>query len=192
MAWDEQAYIDRVPVLGLSGVEDSLAYKVHEIEKHFHSRERWFGKSADQSGTDWNAPASGTGMPTLFRAISGNSDYGGDANDEAKVIGLGDSSISGKAMFDIHRIAISACSITTVFILRVIFGTGTMAAAITAGQYSEVMLRRNPGGGENHIMPIDLQIRRLTWGIDQVWIQMKSGTDNATVDFYVGLHEYAG
>ena len=31
--------IDTVAVDGLSGVSNSLAYKVHEIEKHFHNSE---------------------------------------------------------------------------------------------------------------------------------------------------------
>jgi len=35
--------IDDAAVKGLLGTNNSLAYKVHEIEKHFHNWERWFG-----------------------------------------------------------------------------------------------------------------------------------------------------
>jgi len=38
--------IDGAAVSGLAGVADSLAYKVHEIEKHFHSAEEVYGLSA--------------------------------------------------------------------------------------------------------------------------------------------------
>ena len=38
--------IDGDAVDGLSGVADSLAYKVHELEKHVHNREYWYGKDS--------------------------------------------------------------------------------------------------------------------------------------------------
>ena len=53
MAYDaETAKIDSLATNGLNGVNNSLAYRVHEIENHFHSVERWVGISADQSGDD--------------------------------------------------------------------------------------------------------------------------------------------
>ena len=188
----ESVKIDKLATDGLAGVHNSLAYRVHEIEKHLHSPERWFGKSADQSGTNWAKMVSATGMPTLYRAISGDGFFGADTNDEAKLIGLGDSAQSGMVKFDLHRIAISAASSTTVYVIRIVWGTGTMADAITAEQFSTIVVRRNPGGGENHIMPVFIQMPRLTWGTDKVWLQCKNVTDNATFDFFIGLHEYPG
>lgn len=38
--------IDNRAVDGLLGVNNSLAYKVHEIEKHFHNQEKWCGVAA--------------------------------------------------------------------------------------------------------------------------------------------------
>jgi hypothetical protein len=38
--------LDAKPVLGLLGVSDSLAYKVHEIEKHLHTGMQSFGATA--------------------------------------------------------------------------------------------------------------------------------------------------
>jgi len=51
--------IDAEATLGLTGVLDSLAYRVHEIERHLHSSASWFGvantptatKKADRIGT---------------------------------------------------------------------------------------------------------------------------------------------
>lgn len=38
--------------------------------------------------------------------------------------------------------------------------------------------------------PIEVMMPRVTCAVDQVWVQFWSETDNATFDFYVGLHEY--
>lgn len=71
--------------------------EVVEIERHLHNRERWFGISGDQSGNDWAVEA---GL-NAFRAISGNGDFGSDANDEAKVLGTADTpAISGRTKHD--------------------------------------------------------------------------------------------
>lgn len=44
--------IDSLAVNGLLGTRNRLAYKVHEIEKHLHGREYWFGKSAGDTYLD--------------------------------------------------------------------------------------------------------------------------------------------
>lgn len=43
---------DAITTLGLLGTSNSLAYRVHELERHFHGYERWYGKSADKSGVN--------------------------------------------------------------------------------------------------------------------------------------------
>ena len=191
---NDKCYVDKIDDLavnGLSGIRNSLAYKVEELEKHFHSRERWFGISADQAGADWNESVSDASMPDIFTAISGNDTYGADANDEAKVIGTGDTcGITGMTKFDLHRIVIIDASATTFYILRIVYGSDTLANNITAGQYSEVVFQRNTGAGEAHGTPLAIQMPRLTWGTDKVWIQAKNTTDNADVDFFFGLHCY--
>jgi len=151
-------------------------------EEHVHNRERWFGKSGDQSGNDWAVPA---GL-TFFRAISGSADFGGDANDEALVLGTADTpAISGKTTFDLHRIMVEASSVATPWVLRVIYGSGTFSAMEALGQYSDVMITEAKKGG-----PVELIMPRATCGTDKVWVRAKNATDNATIDFFVGSHEY--
>ncbi len=65
--------IDNQAVDGLSGVSNSMAYKVHEIEKHFHNHERWFGKLGSQTATAWADEDS----LVMYRAISGNNEING-------------------------------------------------------------------------------------------------------------------
>ncbi len=180
--------IDSFATEGLAGTSNSLAYRVHEIEKHFHSREIWRGKLGVQTATDW---ADDTLSP--YQAISGNNAYGADANDEAQVLGTADTPInSGYVKYDLHRLLIITASSTTVYKLRIVYGSGTMADAITANQFSEIMVKYDPalfGGGG---VPSEIMMPRRTCGTDKLWIQAWNATNNATIDFLVGIHEYSG
>lgn len=181
--------IDRVAVSGLSGTEDSLGYKIAELEKHFHNIERWFGKKTVQTATDW---ADNTLTP--FVAISGLNTYGQDVNDEALVLGTDDTpNIIGKIKYDPYRIYVSDLSSNTAYKLRLVWGSGTMADAITAGQFSEVVIATNLStGNKSGGSPIDFRCPRLRCGVDKVWMQAWNATDNATCSFFIGIHEYDG
>ena len=187
----EHEKIDNLPVRGLSGATNSLAYKVHEIEKHFHNKSRWFGISADQSGVNpWATSVSTAGMPTVFLATSGNATYGADASDEAQVWGLYDT-MGTDTKLDIHEIFVTAASQTSIFYLRVVYGSGTMAAAITAGQYSEFPVIANAAVGGSISIIIPILMPRITIGTDKIWVQAKNTTDNATISFLIGGHSYS-
>lgn len=187
-AKEELSKIDSLVTNGLTGVSNSLAYRVHEIERHFHGRERWFGKSADQSGTDWAAD-----NLTPFRAISGTNAYGSDANDEALVLGTSDTpAIAGNVRFDLHRIMMVNASSQTTYKLRLVYGSGTMADAITAGQYSEIVILADPSAQQVPHEVIEIMMPRGYCGVTKVWIQAWNATNNAWIDFLVGLHEYEG
>jgi hypothetical protein len=181
--------IDNKATDGLLGVSNSLAYRVHEIERHFHGRERWFGKLAVQTATDW---ADNT-IATPYRCISGNNDYGGDANDEALVVGTADTpAITGNTRFDLHRVLVVDSSSTTVWKLQLVYGTGTMADAITAGQFSTFMVRVDAAAGQLPNVPCEVMLPRGTCGSTKVWLRGWNATNNATLDFFVGWHEYEG
>ena len=180
--------IDDAATDGLTGTSNSLAYRVEEIEKHPHGRERWFGKLAVQTATNW---ADNTLSP--YRAISGNNVYGADANDEALVLGTDDTpAIAGNVRYDLHRIMMVAASSSTVYKLRFVYGAGTMADAIAAGQYSEVVIMSDPAAAQVPHEIADVMMPRGTCGVTQIWVQAWNATDNAMIDFLIGLHEYAG
>ena len=170
-----------------SALYDSASHS-HWTENHIHSLERWFGKSADQSGNNWGAVE---GL-TLFRAISGDGAFGTDANDEAKVLGSTDTPvIVGKTRYDPHRMLVYDSSVTTPWVLRIIYGTGTMADAETALQYTDIMVvvSAAPGaGGDSSVF--EIRMPKLAVGT-QLWAKAKNATNNATIDFYIGIHEYA-
>ena len=161
--------------------------EVEILEQHVHNHERWFGKSADQTGNNWGTKAT----LTPYRAISGLGVFGADANDEALVLGSADTpAVAGASTYDLHRILVIDQDDTSVYVIRVIWGTGTMADAEAAEQYADVMaitditLNNLAGGG-----PVDLIMTRVNVGT-KVWIRIKNATNNVYLDFFVGLHEY--
>lgn len=184
--------IDGAAVSGLTGTANSLAYKVHEIERHFHGRERWFGKLAVQTATDW----ADNNIVTPYRCISGANAYGVDANDEALVVGTADTPaivvVPAMVRYDLHRIFIVASSSETVWKLQLIYGTGTMADAIAASQFSTFMLKVDAAAASSPALPMDVMMPRGTCGSTKVWMRGWNATNNATIDFYVGWHEYEG
>jgi len=181
--------IDGVATSGLLGVSNSLAYRVHEAERHFHGRERWYGiVTGSQSATDW---AGNTLTP--YRAISGLGAYGTDANDEALILGTADTpTMSGNVKFDLHRIFIVASSSETTWKVQLIYGTGTMAEAIAADQFSTFMLKVDSAAASSPALPVDVMMPRGTCGVTKVWARGWNASNNATIDFFVGLHEYEG
>jgi len=169
-----------------SDTGDLLEYGEH-IEGHFHHKSRTFGISADQSGDNWATED----RLVPFVAISGNGDYGSDPDDEAKIFGTDDTPfISGQTTFDPGEIIVTNVSNDNVFIIRMIWGTGTMAAAISAGQYSTKPAKfdsTNPQLTANTV--VNLSTPRLAVGT-KVWVQTLNGTDNATINFLVDAHGY--
>lgn len=171
---------------GLLGITDSLAYRVHETERHLHSYERWFENASVPSGEVHVADRLGTGAGA-FQADAGNDDWGS----WLQILGSSDTpEISGSTHFDLHRISFVAQERNnTIYLAQVAFGASG-AAALTAETYTEFPIKT--GGGNSVIVPTSLQTRRITAGT-KAWLRLKSpGNDTGTLDFFFGLHEYEG
>lgn len=161
---------------------EKIGDEVYETEHHLHNRERWFGKKGTPTGTDWGDQAS----LTPYRVISGNDDFGQDAGDEAELLGVDDTpAITGMTLFDAHRVMIEASSNANSWVLRLVYGTGTMADAETAGQYTDFMVTEARKGA-----PVEVISERGTAGATKCWLRGKNATNNATLDFFIGIHEY--
>lgn len=178
--------IDQAVVDGLTGTENSLAYKVHAVENHHHSRERWWGALAGP--TETNAIEANVTRP--FAATSGNDTWGaaipilGTADDPTDGIGI---------QFDLHRLFITDLdNETDAWRLRIIQGTGTSAAAISAGQWTEVMLQSNavPGNRAGGT-PVEIQTNRQDVGI-RCWAQVWNDSVGEVLSFFYGVHGYVG
>jgi len=161
---------------------DNINNEINIIKNHFINRELWYGKLAVQTATDWADEFA----ITPYQAISGINDFGSDADDEAKIIGVDDMPIfAGQTHFKIFRITIVSSSRTpppvSPYCLRFVWGTGTMADAIAADQYTSLTLTFDNFAS----VPFQLVFPTLENG-NKVWCQCKNLNDNATIDFFVG------
>jgi len=178
--------IDDAPANGLDGVVNSVAYRIHEIEHHFHNRERWWGAVAVPD--EESACAATVTVP--FVATSGDDTWGtaiplcGTADDPTP----GD----GDTKFDFHRLFIVGLDDQTdAWRVRIIWGTGTSAAAITAKQWTEMMVQSNAvPGNRAGAQPIEVIMERLDVGT-KVWCSVWNNTDAETMSFYYGVHGYS-
>ena len=184
---DETDKIDSAAADGLAGVSNSLSYGIKELERHFHNRERWWGATGAPDET--NAIAATVTVP--FVAISG-ADTGGTA---IPICGTADEPVPSpdNVKFDIHRVMVTDLDDdTTPWRLRIIYGTGTSGDAITAGQWTEIMVMTNavPGnraGGS----PVDVIMRRVDVGA-KCWAQSWNDTNLEDLSFFWGAHGYSG
>ncbi len=183
---DMASLIDDKATLGLAGTSNSLAYRVMELERHFHCRERWFGISADQSGTDW--ALADTLAP--FVITSGNNTWGA----AAKILGTSDTpAIDGNVKYDPHRFLITTVSVDTIWKLQFIYGTGTAADAVTAGQFTSIYTGYDSANPTTlPRVPVDIHIPRLVCAADQLWCRGWNATNSSTISIFVGIHEYEG
>jgi len=155
---------------------------VTEIDEYLHSNSIWFGIAAPQTATDWGERTS----LAPFRAISGNGVFGADANDEALVIGTEDTPLfPGRTHYSVHRMMVEAASNATPFVLRIIYGTGTMNEAQDAYQYTNFMMTDARKGAS-----VPVYMARCISGQTKVWVRAKNATNDATVDFFIGLHTH--
>jgi len=182
---DETDKIDGAATDGLAGVSNSLAYRVMELERHFHNRERWWGAVAVPDETN----AIDANVDTPFAATSGNDTWG----TAIPICGTGDDPTpgDGDTKFDCHRVFVTDLDDdTTPWRLRIIWGAGTSGDAITAGDWTEVMIMTNAvPGNRAGASPADVIMRRTDVGI-KMWAQAWNATNGEVMSFFWGAHGY--
>jgi len=176
--------IDSAVTTGLLGASNSLAYRVHEIEKHLHNRARRWGAAAAPDET--NAIDANVNRP--YVAVSGNNDWGA----AIPIIGTADAPVPApdNVKFDLHHIAITDVDDNTLYRLRIIYGDDTSAAAIAAGQWTEFMFIAGTGPRSTPTA-IEIMMPRVNVGW-KCWAQVWNATNLSAVDFFIGCHGYAG
>ena len=190
--------IDNEAVLGLLGVHNSLAYKVHEIETHFHGWERWVGPAASPSAAHIADPlgeVGGTpaGVITSFQVTSGANKTWGTA---LQVFGATDAAVclptGYQASFDPHHIKFTDVQTDKQeWLLRIIYSASTAAAGVTAETYTVkpfFIEKTNKNDADTELM-----VKRAAAGT-LIWVQALQLTNNdaRTLDIQFGLHGYGG
>ena len=176
--------IDSAATDGLTGVSNSLAYRVHEIERHLHSGGRWFETAAAANPTTHVADRIGDGAGA-FQIDAGNNTWG----DWVQILGSSDTpTVAGKTHFDPHQFIVEAAEKAATYFIQM--GRGASgAAALAAGTYTEFVYSATVQK-DTSIIPI--QTGRAPAG-SLLWVRcVAPGENTATLDFYIGLHEYEG
>lgn len=171
---------------GLNGVENSLAYRVHEIERHLHSGGRWFETAAVPDGENHVADSVGTGGGA-FQIDAGNDAYGA----WVQVLGATDTpTVTGKTHFDPHEMIVEAAEKAVTYFIQ--FARGASGAAgLAAGTYTELVWESDAVGAKSTGI-IRVQTGRAPAG-SKLWARcMVPGENTSTLDFYLGIHEYEG
>lgn len=182
---NETDKIDGAAIDGLGGTVDSLAYMAELLRRHHHNRERWWG--ATGAPTETNAIAVTVTVP--FAATSGADTWGaaipicGTADDPTP----GD----GDTKFDLHRLLIVGLDDQVdAWRVRIIWGTGTSGDAITAGNWTEIMVQSNVSPGNRAgAQPVDVIMLRVDVGT-KCWAQSYNDTNGEILQFYIGVHGY--
>ena len=180
--------IDYQAVNGLLGVEDSLSYKVHEIEKHFHNRMYWLGDAAASVAETHHADRAGPGIAG-WTLTSGNDAYNATWT---QILGSADTPIHATgAKFDPGAVLVTAANSTSPYVIQFVSGESAgIAAKVSAEDITETMTISVGGafdaGGWQTMSP---RIDATT----KLWARcICIGQDAKTVTFYLGLHEYVG
>ena len=175
--------IDSLAVLGLLGTSNSLAYKVHEIEKHFHSPEYWFGDDGDSTMSRAN-----NHDPWRLTASASANTYGTEvqlaaANDfNADIEGY-----TAAVKIDLHEVAITESSVNDKnYVIQFWAGTGAFGASTFLTE-----LPYRTGANSAEAQPITIMCPRFDVG-SKIWARVKCETGSGTLDILVGIHGYKG
>jgi len=164
--------------------QTEILEEVVEIERHFHTQERWWGAVAVPDET--NAIEANVNRP--FAATSGANTWGA----AIPICGTDDNPVqAGDTLFDPHRIlVVDLDDDTTPWRFRIIFGTGTSAQAIIDDQWSEIMVTSNvvPGNKAGGT-PANILMCRHAVGV-KMWAQAWNDTNGEVLDFFYGCHGY--
>ena len=136
----------------------SLAYRVHEIERHLHSYERWMELAGTPAGETHRADAAGNWRPASFKwmRVIPFTAHG------YRFLGSSDTPIiTGSAKYDMHSLIFTAAERNLPYVVQVAFGA-TGAAALTAGTYTEAVFV--PASNVLDTGPVHLQCRRIAAG----------------------------
>jgi hypothetical protein len=166
-------------------------------EEHMHHKTRWYTKKAVPTATAW-VDLLDSHLANPYRCTSGASTWGVDGShdpagapsDEAFLFGTDDtlSDIgTGLVCGDFDMILVTANTSATIYLLRIIWGTGTMTEAITAKQYTTFPYLRANADNVRKIQVVPTPLIGIN---DKIWAQCQNATDNATIDFVVGVHAY--
>jgi len=172
---DETDKIDSAAVDGLAGTSNSLAYKVEEIEKHFHNANQCWGSDGGTSCTrlsriEFQIAAGNAGaMGTEVQLHDGTDIEGGSAVKK----------------FDVNTFFVTAAGhVGEVYLVEIWVGTGAFGAATKATEFYYF-----DGANQSAAVPRMVPDSRSTCN-NKIWARVAADTNGSTLDFLLELHTY--
>lgn len=175
---------DTIASDGLNGTQNSLGYRVAEIERHLHGGGRWFETAATPDGETHVADRIGDGGGS-FQIDAGNETWG----DWVQILGSSDTPVrSGWAYFDPHELIVENAERAATYFIQIARGDSG-AAGLSAGNYTELVYSATV---QKDTSIISVQTGRAPAG-SKLWARcMCPGQNTGTLNFYFGIHEYEG
>lgn len=159
---------------GVDQISD-IWHNTYEAEHHLHNQNVWLGNGAVEDSL------------TGYTVTSGNGAFGA----ETLLIDVADvPKRTGNIKFDISFFSPLTISSATVYIVRLIWGTGLVAAAEAANQYTEIAVSSTGVGSTVRGFPMPVTMPDIVVGT-KVWAKCKNATNLATITFLIAEHEYA-
>ena len=158
--------------------------EVVEIERHIHSAGSWFGEAAVPVGETHVADRIGDGIQP-FQLDAGNTTWGS----WVQILGSSDTPArAGQLYFDPHEIVITATERAGTYFIQ--FARGASGdAGYAAGTYTELVFESDSVGAKAAGIT-RVQTGRAPAG-SKLWARtLCVGENTATIDFYIGIHEY--
>jgi len=177
--------IDDEVSAGLDGTNNSLGYRVAEIETHLHSFEHFYGAAVTPSGETHVADPLGPGV-NPFVIDAGDNDWGA----WVQIIGSEDMPFTpGAVKFDLNELAIITAERDETYFVQIAFGEDAATALAAFHYLSQVF---HPASNQVDAVPVVVQCRRQGAGT-KAWARcLCLGQDTGTLSFYYGFHEYQG
>lgn len=123
---------------------------------------------------------------TGYSVASGNNAFGS----ETLLLDTGTTPVvPGKTHFVVKRVGFIAVSSTTPYLIRLIYGTGTVGDAETAKQYTTFGIYPTGSGSNLGAVATEITFPRIAAGT-KVWVKCKNATNAATVTLLIGIIEY--
>jgi hypothetical protein len=187
----DKIYVDIIPNTKAYDLGGDLYSPINpHIDQGIHYRVAWYGKLNPQTATQWAT------ITTLnpYVVTSGN-DTWSDPGEEAQLFGTADELVelgTGLVAGSFNWLCTIANSSTTVYKLRLVWGTGTLLASIALGQWSENMYFKSVAGVQipRHIECPIIPFYDAAGLPMKVWMQCWNATDNATLNFFISAHGY--
>ncbi len=152
--------------------QDVILREAEIIDHHLHNKEHWYGAGAVEDSL------------TGYNIISGNGIFGTEVEIFSSAFAM-----AGMLSYDFHRIIPLTISSATVYMIRIIWGLGTVADAESAGQYTTFPIISSGVGANIDGLPEDIINKRINFG-NTVWMKCKNNTDSATITLLAGIHPY--